>query len=85
MARDILSERGPRRPRKVETCGGVKPGYERDVHNYRPPTGPTSINNRKVGLGGDNHGTGTQGTYEHMTGSPGLGGKNLGQGVNRRG
>ena len=91
MARDILGGFGPDTPKKQvpgSTCGGVLMGDKRDVMNYQPPTGPTSISNRRVGLGGENVGNaGTQGKYSTNVsegGKVGLGGENLDMGVNRR-
>jgi len=92
MPRDILSEYGRdsgvgNRPRA--TRGGVMEA--RDVRAYQPPQGPTNINDpQSPGLHGHNCGSGgTQGPYPTHTdgnrGSPGLGGKNLGMGTNRRG
>jgi hypothetical protein len=67
--------------------GGVKSA--RDVHAYRPPQGPTSINNpQKPGLHGDKYRHGTQGPVpckSYPGGHVGLGGENKGRGVNRRG
>jgi hypothetical protein len=90
MARPILSEYGPdaKKPQAARaSSGGITAA--RDVNKYRPPQGPTSIGNRKVGLGGDNYGhSGFQGATScpsKETGGPGLGGKNKGPGVNRRG
>jgi hypothetical protein len=63
MTKDILSEYGPdsasnQRPRA--TSGGRQ--EPKDVHNYKPPVGPTNINDPKSpGLHGTNHGScGTQ-------------------------
>lgn len=88
MARPILSEYGPNAPKRQAaraTSGGIKEA--RDVNSYQKPQGPTSIGNRKVGLGGTNYGN-TPGFNECPkggSGSPGLGGRNLGPGVNRKG
>lgn len=70
MARDILSEFGPdHNSSKGSTgssglsSGGGKP-ERKDVHAYKPPRGPSSINNPKApGLHGDVHGCGTQGKH----------------------
>jgi hypothetical protein len=90
MARPILSEYGPDAHKKQAArakSGGVK--AFRDVMGYRPPTGPTSIDNRSVGLGGDNYGNcGVQGPKAMSPregGGVGLGGENKGMGMNRRG
>ena len=63
MARDILSEYGndsssPQAPRA--SGGGAQ--TPRDVHNYKPPVGPSNINDpKRPGLNGTNHGNcGTQ-------------------------
>lgn len=56
--------------------GGVKSA--RDVMNYKPPQGPMGIEHRGVGLGGDNHDCGEEGTNEHLSGSSGIGGTNHG-------
>ncbi len=64
MPRDILSEYGrdvpyPQAARATE--GGIC--ETRDVMGYKPPVGPSNINDSKTpGLHGTNHGTcGTQG------------------------
>lgn len=54
-------------------CGGIEAKDVKTIR-YAEPQGPIGINHKGVGLGGDNHHSGTQGTYEHMTGSPGIGG-----------
>lgn len=51
--------------------GDQKP---RDVMGYKPPQGPVGIDHKGVGLGGDNHDCGEEGTSEHMTGKAGIGG-----------
>src|SRR5262245_56497509 len=80
MPRDILSEYGPEssQPQKPRaTSGGVM--STRDVNNYRPPQGPTNINDPKgPGLHGDNHGNSQSCTPGRGTGSVGLGGTNRG-------
>lgn len=56
--------------------GGVKSA--RNVNDYQPPQGPSSIDNRKVGLGGTNYGNcgtqGQKGPRQGESGSVGLGG-----------
>lgn len=57
----------------------------RDVMNYKPPQGPTNINDSKSpGIHGDNCGNcGTQGESSvrpQESGSPGLHGENFGDG-----
>jgi len=84
MARGILSEYGPD-ARKKQAARATSAG---DVNRYRAPQGPTSITNRGVGLGGDVFERGTQNLSSVSCGeggSPGLGGRNKGMGVNRRG
>lgn len=89
MARDILSEYGPDSPSHQAArarSGGVT---EAKPLRYSPPQGPIGIGHEGPGLGGDNHGNcGTQGSYDnpsHESGSPGIGGQNMGMGTNRRG
>jgi len=89
MARPILSEYGPDAKKKqaarAKSGGCTSAG---DVMRYRTPQGPTSISNREVGLGGDVFERGTQNLSNvdcGESGSPGLGGRNKGMGVNRRG
>lgn len=75
MPRDILSEYGPDSPNVQKaraTSGGPKQAKE--MFHYSPPQGPIGQDHVGPGLGGDNHGCGCDGTREHMTGSPGLGG-----------
>lgn len=81
MPRDTLSEygrdsSGPQRPRA--TSGGVT--QARDVRNYRPPQGPTNINDPKgPGLHGHNCGIANQPRgSDGSGGSPGLHGDNEG-------
>ena len=72
MARRILSEYGPD-AHKTQAARASKGGVTkaRDVREYSPPKGPTSIGNRRVGLGGDNLGVcGTQG-HHHGPGAEG--------------
>ena len=88
MARPILSEYGPDTAKKQAAkakTGGVKSA--RDVMGYKAPTGPTSLGNRGPGLGGEVYEQGLQncGFRSREGGSAGLGGKNKGSGVNRRG
>jgi hypothetical protein len=86
MAKDILSQYGPeshqpQRPRA--DSGGCTSA--RDVMNYRPPQGPSNINDPKgPGLHGANYGHGQKpvcGGGE--SGRPGIGGTNKGHGTNR--
>lgn len=66
MTKDILSQYGhdSHQPQKGRAGSG---GEEtaRDVHNYSPPKGPTSVTDPKSpGLHGTNHGhCGTQGKH----------------------
>lgn len=91
MPRDILSEYGPDKPMHEKpraTGGGHMP--VRDVMNYKPPTGPSNINDScSPGLHGSNHGnSGTQGKHSgggRESGRPGIGGDNHGHGTQRRG
>ena len=90
MARPILSEYGPDAKKKQvgrAKSGGIKSFC--DVNAYQPPQGPTSIDNRSVGLGGDNYGNcGVQGPkaiHPREGGGVGLRGENKGMGTNRRG
>jgi hypothetical protein len=89
MARPILSEYGPdarkKQAARAKSGGCTSAG---DVRNYHPPTGPTSIGNRGPGLGGEVFERGTQNLSSvgcGESGSPGIGGRNKGMGVNRRG
>jgi hypothetical protein len=85
MARGILSEYGPNTPKKQAgplECGGVLPGDEVDVMNYKPPQGPKNIMDPKTpGLHGSRFGN-TNGPDRGgpHSGSPGLGGTNHGNG-----
>lgn len=68
MSRDILSSYGrdtPQPQASKVSCGGVEPGDQKDVMNYKPPVGPKGINDpHSPGLHGTNHGCcGTQGKY----------------------
>jgi len=89
MARPILSEYGPDTRKKQAArakSGGCKSA--RDVMDYDSPYGPSSLGNRGPGLGGDVFERGTQNLSSvdcGESGSPGLGGRNKGMGVNRRG
>lgn len=60
MANDILSGygRGSSQPQKPSAgCGGVLPGYTKDVMNYSPPVGPKGINDpQSPGIHGANFG-----------------------------
>lgn len=82
MARDILGEYGPNtsKPQRARAeCGGILPGDQRDVMNYKPPQGPIGImKGNSVGLGGVNHGNGQRSSANRGSGSPGLGGTNKG-------
>lgn len=64
MAKDILNQygRNSSQPQALRaTSGGVKAAKPLP---YSPPVGPTSHMERKVGLGGTNHGPcGTQGKH----------------------
>jgi hypothetical protein len=52
---------------------------------YSPPTGPTNIGNKGVGLGGDNYGNGSQPVCrDRPIGSPGIGGNNHGNAGSQR-
>jgi hypothetical protein len=66
MAKDILSEFGPDANKSQAgraSSGGQMP--VRDVIGYKPPVGPSNINDSKSpGLHGENHGCcGTQGKH----------------------
>lgn len=64
MARDILSEFGP--DSNTHQQPRAKNGGEMDVKSipYSPPKGPMGImGNERPGLGGDNHGCGTNGKH----------------------
>ena len=58
MAKDILGEYGPdaHKPQAGRaSTGGVKSAH--DVHAYKPPMGPTNINDKQSpGLHGNNYG-----------------------------
>lgn len=81
MGRDILSEYGPEsapRPEPGFVDGGVL--SSRDVLNYQEPTGPINRHRPSPGLpGGTNVGHAQNGgTGDGATGSPTIGGENLG-------
>ena len=81
--RPILDYESKGRKESSVDCGGVLPGDERDVRQYKPPMGPTNIGDAKgPGLHGDNYtNTGTQGMHgrgPREGGSPGLHGESKG-------
>ena len=82
--RPILDYESKGRKESSVDCGGVLPGDERDVRQYKPPMGPTNIGDAKgPGLHGDNCGnSGSQGYYgnrdKQTSGSPGLHGESKG-------
>jgi len=86
MPRDVLREYGPEsaQPQKPRaTSGGVTAA--RDVRNYSPPQGPTSINNPKSpGLHGTNHGHQQKCYADGGSGSPVLHGENKGKSGSQR-
>ena len=89
MARDILSEFGPEssQPQKARAESGG-PTEARDVMDYQPPTGPKYIMRTGPGLrGGTNFGNaGSQGKkaiYAEGSGSPGIGGCILNDGLDQ--
>ena len=57
------------------THDGGKPNVK--PTSYSPPQGPAGQMHQGPGLGGDNHGHGQSGSSEHMSGSPGIGGKTM--------
>ena len=61
----------------MDTRDGGKP-FKKSMMNYSPPVGPIGLSQSSVGLGGDNHGCGCDGSNEHMTGTPGNHGTNHG-------
>jgi hypothetical protein len=80
MAKDILGQYGPE-SHQPQRPGASKGGITqaRDVMNYRPPQGPSNINDPKgPGLHGNNLGHGQQFTIGSSSGSPGIGGTNRG-------
>jgi hypothetical protein len=91
MARPILSEFGPdaSKPQAARaTCGGVTMSGKRDVMNYKPPQGPTSIGNQRVGLGGEVYKMGSQGPSASSPsegGGAGLHGEAIKPGGSQRG
>lgn len=83
MARPILPSYGrdtSQPQRGTAECGGVLPGYTKDVMDYKPPTGPRNIMDPKSpGLHGENKGnTNGPDSGGRHSGSPGLGGTNHG-------
>jgi hypothetical protein len=84
MARPILSEYGPNTPKTEAApcyCGGVLPGDEKDVMNYREPQGPRGIMNPKSpGLHGTNRSNDQRPAPGGQSGSVGIGGTNHGNG-----
>jgi len=59
--RDILSEFGTGTMDQASRSGGGGAQSTRDVMNYKPPIGPSNINDgRKPGLHGEVHPCGTQ-------------------------
>lgn len=60
MSKDILRGFGPdssNTQAPSAECGGILPGEEVDVMNYKAPVGPSNINDSKSpGIHGTNHG-----------------------------
>jgi hypothetical protein len=87
MARDILSEYGPDKssPQASRaTSGGVETA--KPIHNYKPPVGPTNINDPKSpGLHGDGHGMAHCPVASRGSGSPGLSGSTVHKSGSQRG
>lgn len=87
MARDILGEYGPDSPNPQKGrahTGGVKDA--RDVNAYRPPQGPSSVDNpASPGLHGNVYPSGSQTASIRggESGSPGLGGSRKKSGSQR--
>jgi hypothetical protein len=82
MAKSVM-DGSPGRKESRADCGGVLPGYERSTMGYKPPVGPTSINDQKApGIDGPASRCGTQGPKAGpmgSSGSVGLGGENRGK------
>lgn len=62
--KDILSEFGGESMENASRASGGGGQTTRDVNNYKPPVGPTNINDgRSVGLHGTVRDCGTQGKH----------------------
>lgn len=87
MARDILSEYGPDSPNPQ--VGRAKSGGEKrakDVMDYKPPQGPSSVNNpASPGLHGNVYPSGSQTAAIRggESGRPGIGGSRKSSGSQR--
>lgn len=82
MARSILSDYGPdsNQPQASSAgCGGVLPGYTKDVRNYQMPMGPKGIMNpQSPGLHGKATSAEQRPISNSHSGSAGIGGTNHG-------